>query len=48
MRPGKHAGGQQAGHGGPSGREKRWRDIAFEYGFLVDLARTADARRPLP
>ena len=38
----------EAGHGGPSGRERRWRDTAFQYAFLVDLARTAEARRPMP
>ena len=38
----------EAGHGGPSGRERRWRDVAFQYGFLVDLARTAEARRLVP
>ena len=38
----------EAGHGGPSGRERRWRDTAFQYGFLVDLARTADERRVHP
>ena len=38
----------EAGHGGPSRRDRRWRDIAFQYGFLVDLARTADQRRLVP
>jgi oligopeptidase B len=28
----------EAGHGGSSGRYKRWRDVAFEYAFLLDLA----------
>jgi len=28
----------EAGHGGASGRYKRWRDVAFEYAFLLDLA----------
>jgi len=28
----------EAGHGGASGRYKRWRDVAFEYAFLIDLA----------
>jgi oligopeptidase B len=28
----------EAGHGGASGRYERWRDIAFEYAFLLDLA----------
>ena len=27
----------EAGHGGASGRYKRWRDVAFEYAFLLDL-----------
>jgi oligopeptidase B len=29
----------QAGHGGPSGRERVWRDMAFISSFLIDLAR---------
>jgi oligopeptidase B len=28
----------EAGHGGSSGRYKRWHDVAFEYAFLLDLA----------
>jgi len=27
----------EAGHGGASGRYKRWHDVAFEYAFLLDL-----------
>lgn len=27
-----------AGHGGPSGRYDRYRDIAFEFAFLLKLA----------
>src|ERR1041385_8631636 len=30
----------EAGHGGASGRYKHWRDVAFEYAFLLDLAGT--------
>src|ERR1700694_3779477 len=33
----------EAGHGGASGRYKRWRDVAFEYAFLLDLAGLAHA-----
>ena len=33
----------EAGHGGASGRYKRWRDVAFEYAFLLDLAGLAQA-----
>lgn len=29
----------EAGHGGASGRYRRFREIAFEYAFLIDLAR---------
>ena len=28
----------EAGHGGASGRYRRWRDTAFQYAFLLDLA----------
>jgi len=28
----------EAGHSGASGRYERWRDVAFEYAFLLDLA----------
>ncbi|MGH7570179.1 MAG: S9 family peptidase [Gemmatimonadales bacterium] len=28
----------EAGHGGASGRYQRWREIAFQYAFLLDLA----------
>jgi oligopeptidase B len=34
-----------AGHGGASGRYRRYEDIAFQYSFLIDLAREAG---PLP
>jgi len=36
----------EAGHGGASGRYKRWHDVAFEYAFLLDLAGLGD--RPTP
>ncbi len=29
----------EAGHGGPSGRYRRYRETAFEYAFLLDLAK---------
>jgi oligopeptidase B len=34
----------EAGHGGASARYERWREIAFEYAFLLDLAGLADVR----
>lgn len=36
----------EAGHSGASGRYKRWRDVAFEYAFLLDLAGVKD--KPMP
>jgi oligopeptidase B len=33
----------EAGHGGSSARYKRWRDVAFEWAFLIDLAGLAQA-----
>lgn len=36
----------EAGHGGASGRYKRWRDVAFEYAFLLDLAGLGDKPTP--
>ena len=33
----------EAGHGGASGRYRRWRDRALEYAFLLDLAGLGDA-----
>ena len=32
----------EAGHGGASARDERYRETAFEYGFLIDLAREAE------
>ena len=32
----------EAGHGGASGRYHRWREVAFEWAFLLDLAGLAD------
>jgi len=36
----------EAGHGGASGRYKRWHDVAFEYAFLFDLAGLGDKPTP--
>ncbi|HET9385959.1 MAG TPA: S9 family peptidase, partial [Gemmatimonadales bacterium] len=36
----------EAGHSGASGRYKRWRDVAFEYAFLLDLAGFKDKPTP--
>ena len=36
----------EAGHSGASGRYKRWRDVAFEYAFLLDLAGLGDKPTP--
>lgn len=36
----------EAGHGGSSGRYKRWRDVAFEYAFMLDLAGVRDKPTP--
>ncbi len=33
----------EAGHGGASGRYQRWREIAFQYAFLLDLAGLAES-----
>lgn len=35
----------EAGHGGAAGRSQRWREIAFEYAWLLDLAGLADGQR---
>jgi oligopeptidase B len=32
----------EAGHGGAAGRYQRWREIAFNYAFLIDLAGLAE------
>jgi oligopeptidase B len=34
----------EAGHGGASGRYRRWREIAFEFAFLLDLAGLAEIK----
>ncbi len=36
----------EAGHGGSSARYKRWRDVAFEWAFLLDLAGVKDQPTP--
>jgi oligopeptidase B len=36
----------EAGHSGASGRYKHWRDVAFEYAFLLDLAGLGDKPTP--
>jgi oligopeptidase B len=36
----------EAGHGGSSGRYRRWHDVAFEYAFLLDLAGLGDKTTP--
>ena len=36
----------EAGHGGASGRYKRWHDVAFEWAFLLDLAGVRDKPTP--
>jgi oligopeptidase B len=35
----------EAGSGGASGRYRRWREIAFDYAFVLDLAGLAEAGR---
>jgi oligopeptidase B len=32
----------EAGHGGPSGRYRRYRKTALDYAFLIDLVNPAD------
>ena len=36
----------EAGHGGSSGRYRRWHDVAFEFAFLLDLAGLGDKPTP--
>src|SRR6266576_1342829 len=36
----------EAGHGGASGRYKRWRDVTLEYPFLMDLPGLTDKPTP--
>ena len=36
----------EAGHGGVSGRYRRYRDTAFLYAFLLDLAGLGDQLHP--
>jgi oligopeptidase B len=36
----------EAGHGGVSGRYKRYRKTAFVYAFLLDLASDRESDRP--
>jgi len=36
----------EAGHGGSSGRYRRWHDVACEYAFLLDLAGLGDKPTP--
>jgi oligopeptidase B len=38
----------EAGHGGASGRYRRWREVAFEWAFLLDLAGLADKPAVVP
>ncbi len=35
----------EAGHGGASARDKRYREIAFQYAFLIDMERQAKSKR---
>jgi len=34
----------EAGHGGASGRDQRYKDTAFAWAFLIDLALGAEGR----
>jgi oligopeptidase B len=36
----------ESGHGGASGRYKRYREVAFEYSFLLDLVKQAHPTQP--